>query len=136
MLRAMIWKRAGDGGSNRFRPERWKGETPPGAMIGMGKRDYYKNTNLNMIKIFKTLQNAAKEGESFLPISQVARRSKMHKWTVSRTVDLYMHSILEIVKPEELEAIGLQAKLIRLKNPNMTTKQLVNYLKLQRKLNR
>ena len=101
-----------------------------------GKRDYYKNTNLNIIKIFKTLQNAAKEGEGFLPVSQVARRSKMHKWTVSRTLDLYMHPIVEIVKPEELEAIGLQAKLVRLKNPNLTTKQLVNYLKLQRKINR
>ena len=30
----------------------------------------------------------------------------MHKWTVSRTVDLYLHSLLEIVKPQELEAVG------------------------------
>lgn len=102
----------------------------------MGKRDYYKNTNLNIMKIFKTLQAAAQAGESFLPVSQIARRSKMHKWTVSRTVDLYMHSLLEIVKPEALEAIGLQAKLVRLKDPNLTTKQLINYLKLRRKINK
>ena len=104
-------------------------------MISMRKRDHYKVTNRNIIKILKTLKESAKSGEGFLTVSEVARRSGMHKWTVSRTVDLYLHSLLEIVKPLELEAVGLQAKLVRLKNPNITTQQLINYLKLRRKIN-
>jgi len=109
-------------------------EIPPRAMITMGKRDHYRNTNLNIIKIFKTLRDAGKEKEGFLTVSEIARRSRMHKWTVSRTLDLYMHSLVEVVQPVELEAIGLQAKLVRLKNPNLTTQQVVNYLKLRRKI--
>jgi hypothetical protein len=100
----------------------------------MGKRSHYKNTNLNIMKIFKTLQSAAKGGEGYLTVSEIARRSRMHKWTVSRTLDMYMHSLVELVQPVELEAIGLQAKLVKLKNPNLTPQQVINYLKLRRKL--
>ncbi len=119
----MITKKAGDGGSN-----------PPGAMIAMGK-NHYKNTNYNIMKIFKALQKASKGDEGFLTVSEIGRRSGMHKWTVSRTLDLYMRSLVEVVQPEELEAIGLQAKLVRLKNPDLTPEQVVNYLKMRRKIN-
>ena len=53
----MIAKKAGDGGSN-----------PPGAMVQMMKRDHYKVTNQNIIKIMKTLKEAAKSGEGFLTV--------------------------------------------------------------------
>ncbi len=76
-----------------------------------------------------------KEKEGFLTVSEIGRRSRIHKWTVSRTIDLYMHSFLEVVQPVELEAIGLQAKLVRLKDPNMTSAHVINYLKFRRKLN-
>jgi hypothetical protein len=101
----------------------------------MAKRDHYQGTNVNIIKIFRTLRGAAQDGEGFLTASEIARRSGLHKWTVSRTIDLYMYNLVEIVKPDELEAIGLQAKLVRLKNPNLTTKQIINYLKMRRKIN-
>lgn len=105
------------------------------SMMANKKRDFYKGTHLNVVKIFRTLSDAAKDGEGFLTVSEVARRSSMHKWTVSRTLDLYLGSIVEVVVPEELEAIGLQAKLVRLKNPDTTPEQVVNYLKLRRKIN-
>jgi len=100
----------------------------------MSKRDYYKKTNLNIVKIYRTLRNAGKDGEGFITVSEIARRSGMHKWTVSRTLDMYLHSIVEIVQPEALEAIGLQAKLVRLKNPDLTPQQLVNYLKMRKNI--
>lgn len=104
--------------------------------MAMGKkRSHYKITNMNIIKIFKTLKEAGKEKEGFLTVSEIARRSRIHKWTVSRTIDLYMHSFLEVVQPVELEAIGLQAKLVKLKDPNMTSAHVINYLKFRRKLN-
>lgn len=98
------------------------------------KRSHYRITNLNIMKIFKALSEAGKEKEGYITVSELARRSRMHKWTVSRTIDLYMHSLLEVVQPVELEAIGLQAKLVRLKDPNMTASQVINYLKFRRKL--
>ncbi len=104
-------------------------------MVMGKKRSHYKITNMNIIKIFKALKEAAKEKEGFLTVSEIARRSRIHKWTVSRTIDLYMHSFLEVVQPVELEAIGLQAKLVRLKDPNMTSAHVINYLKFRRKLN-
>ncbi len=104
-------------------------------MVDMGKkRSHYKITNMNIMKIFKALKEAMKEKEGFLTVSELARRSKMHKWTVSRTIDLYMHSMLDVVQPVELEAIGLQAKLVKLKDPNMTAENVINYLKFRRKL--
>jgi hypothetical protein len=131
----MIAKKAGDGGSKHLRGSRaWAG-LRPGLSIGMGKkRSQYKVTNVNIIKIFRTLRDSAREKEGFLTVSEIARRSGVHKWTVSRTLDLYMHSLVEVVQPVELEAIGLQAKLVRLKNPDLTPKQVVNYLKLRRNI--
>ncbi len=103
-------------------------------MIKMQRREHYRGTNLNVLKIFKALRDAYKNKEGFLTVSEIARRSGIHKWTVSRTLDLYMGSLVEIVQPEELEAIGLQAKLVRLKDPGLTPQQVINYLKLRRRI--
>jgi len=103
-------------------------------MVNMAKRTHYKGTNINIAKIYKALKSAASEKEGFVTVSEIARRSGIHKWTVSRTIDLYMGGIVESVKPEELEAIGLQAKLVKLKDPNLTPQQLVSYLKMRRSI--
>jgi len=95
---------------------------------------YYRNTAFNAVRIFRALSSASKDGEGFITVSEIARRCGIHKWTVSRTLDLYMQPIAEVVQPPELEAIGLQAKLVRLKNAAMTEQQLVNYLRLRRKI--
>jgi hypothetical protein len=132
---AMIAKKAGDGGSKHLRGSRGRARLRPGLSMDMGKkRNQYKITNVNIIKIFRTLSGAAREKEGFLTVSEIARRSGVHKWTVSRTLDLYMQSLVEVVQPVELEAIGLQAKLVRLKNPDLTSQQVINYLKLRRKI--
>ena len=108
---------------------------PPRAVIFMKKRDYYRGTALNILRIYKALRESERSGEGFITVSEVARRTGLHKWTISRTLDLYMEPLVEIVKPEELEAVGLQAKLLRLKNPDMTPSQVINYLKVRRKIN-
>jgi hypothetical protein len=74
----------------------------------MAKRDHYKVTVLNVARIFKALKAAASEGEGYMTVSELARRSGLHKWTVSRTLDLYMQNLLDVFIPSELEAIGLQ----------------------------
>ena len=72
---------------------------------------YYKNTKRNVLKIFQTLQ-----GESqLLTIGEIARRSGLHKWVVSRTLDVWMHPFVDVTVIEELEAVGLTMKLVRLK---------------------
>ena len=118
----MISKKAEDGGSN-----------PPRAMVGM-ERTHYKNTTINIMRIVKILKDASTESEGYITVSEIARRGGMHKWTVSRTLDLYMRSLVDVVQPEELEAIGLQAKLVRLKNPNITPQQVVGYLKMRKNI--
>jgi hypothetical protein len=104
-------------------------------MIIMAKRAYYRSTNYNVLRIFRALQQAHENGDDFLTVSEIARRCRIHKWTVSRTLDIYMHSIVDVVQPRELEAIGLQAKLVKLRNPRLTPKQIANYLKLRKEIN-
>jgi DNA-binding IclR family transcriptional regulator len=94
----------------------------------------YKVTGLNIMKIFKALKDAAEEGEGFLTVSELARRASLHKWTVSRTLDLYMGTMIEMVQPPELEALGLQVKLVKLADPGMTSQQMINYLKMRSKI--
>ena len=99
------------------------------------KKKAYKNTSVNIIKIFKILKVAADEDEGFMTVSEIARRTKLHKWTISRTLDLYMNSIVDVVQPPELEALGLQVKLVKLNNPDMTAQQVISYLKIRSKIN-
>jgi hypothetical protein len=101
----------------------------------MAKKHAYRNTSVNIIRIFKVLRAAANEGEGFLTVSEIARRSSMHKWTVSRTLDLYMGPIVDVVQPPELEAIGLQVKLTKIRDPAIKPEQVISYLKMRRKIN-
>ncbi len=105
-------------------------------MVASGSRKgkAYKNTGINVMKIFSVLKGASNDGEGFMTVSELARRAKLHKWTVSRTLDLYMASPVEVVQPPELEAIGLQVKLVRLSDPGMTKEQMINYLRLRSKI--
>jgi len=96
----------------------------------MGERKYYKNTVKNVLLILKVLKEAEKDGESFLTVSKIAKHTNLHKWTVSRTLDTYMHPYIEIMTPEGFEDVGLQIKFVRLKNPNMDEKQVLRFLKL------
>ena len=102
--------------------------------MAKGKPRAYKSTGTNVVKIFKVLSKAAAEGEEFLTVSEIARRAAMHKWTVSRTIDLYMDSIVDVVQPPELEAVGLRVKLVKLNNPGLTLRQVISYLKMRRKI--
>jgi len=101
----------------------------------MAKRQYYKSTATNVIRIFRALQEAGRDKEGYITVSEISRRSGIHKWTVSRTLDLYMQALVEVVQPEELEAIGLQAKLVRLRNTELTRENVLNYLRFRRKIN-
>ncbi|MFH0956649.1 MAG: hypothetical protein V1813_02180 [Candidatus Aenigmatarchaeota archaeon] len=102
-----------------------------------GKDDvarHYKATPLNVVRIFRALKAASSEGEGFITVSEIARRTGLHKWTVSRTLDLYMGHIVEVVTPPELQAIGLQVKLVKLSDPSLSEQQVVSYLRLRRKI--
>lgn len=101
----------------------------------MAAQKAYKNTSVNIIKIFKVLKDSSKDGEGFVTVSEIARRSKLHKWTISRTLDLYMAPIVDVVQPPELEALGLQVKLVKLNRPDITAEQVINYLKMRSKIN-
>ena len=98
----------------------------------MAESKYYKNTVKNVLKIFKALKDAEKDGEALLTVSKLSRLTKLHKWTVSRTIDLYMHPYLEIMTPEGFDDVGLQIKFIRLKNPSMDEKQALRFLKIDK----
>lgn len=96
----------------------------------MSKKGYYKNTVKNAIQIFNSLKKAALKNE-LLTVSKISKMTGLHKWTVSRTLDLYMAPYVEIVVPEGFEDVGLTIKFIRLKNPDMTKEQVLRFLKLR-----
>lgn len=97
------------------------------------KRYFYKNTVSNIIKIFKILKKAEEEGE-MMTISKISSLTGIHKWSVSRTIDLYMNPFVEITIPEHLDDVGLQLKIVRLKNPETTTEKVSNYLKTAKRI--
>lgn len=97
----------------------------------------YKATPANVMRIFRAL-NESSSGEGvgggFVTVSEIARRAGLHKWTVSRTIDLYMAPLVEVVQPPELAALGLQVKLVKLRDPGLKPEQVVSYLRLRRKI--
>ncbi len=101
----------------------------------MPRKQAYRSTSFNIIKIFRILKKAAEDEEGFLTVSEIAKRASLHKWTVSRTLDLYMGPIVDIVQPPELESIGLQVKLVSLTNPELKPEQVISYLKMRSKVN-
>ena len=98
------------------------------------KRQFYKGTKQNIFRIFKVLKSSSESGEDFVTVSQIAKRSGLHKWTVSRVLDIHMQPFVEIIQPEELEAVGLQIKMVKLRRPDTTIEQLLKYLKLRESL--
>jgi len=94
----------------------------------MQRKEYYKKTVKNVIQIFNCMKMAEEKGE-MLTISKISKMTGLHKWTVSRTIDLYMSQYVEILIPEGFDDVGLKIKFVKLKNPNMTREQALRFLK-------
>ena len=96
----------------------------------MAKGRVTKSTKVNILKILRVLKEAQTEGEDFLTINKIAKRTGNHKWSVSRIVDLYMPYV-NARAIAELDAIGLQAKLVELSEPTITDQQAMRYLSVR-----
>ncbi len=96
----------------------------------MADRDYYKNTVKNVVLIFDLLKKSEENGE-LLTVSKISKLTGLHKWSVSRTLDLYMSPYVEITVPEGFDDVGLKIKFVRLKNKNMTREQVLRFFKLR-----
>jgi DNA-binding IclR family transcriptional regulator len=97
----------------------------------MKRPRFYNNTKDNVLKIFNVLKEAHVGGEGYISVSEIARRTGLHHWTVSRTVDLWMQHFLDVVVPEELEQVGLKIKLVRLTNPNATENMVLRSMRIR-----
>lgn len=100
----------------------------------MGEIKYYKKTVNNVVKIFNILKEYEKEEKGFLTVSKISKISGLHKWTVSRVLDLYLYPYIEITTPEHLDEVGLNLKLVKLKDQNLNIENLIRYLELSRKI--
>jgi hypothetical protein len=98
----------------------------------MNEKKFYKNTIKNVLKIFNVLKNFEKKEEGFLTVSKLSKLTGLHKWTVSRTLDLYMHPFVDIITPEGFEDVGLQIKFIKLKNVKIKEEQVLRFLKFSK----
>ncbi|MCK5023177.1 MAG: hypothetical protein KAS04_03320 [Candidatus Aenigmarchaeota archaeon] len=96
----------------------------------MSKNKYYKNTVKNVIQVFNSLKKSEKSGE-LLTVSKISKMTGLHKWTVSRTIDLYMSQYVDITIPEGFEDVGLKIKFVKLRNPTMTEKQVLRFLEMR-----
>lgn len=93
---------------------------------------YYKNTKDNVTKIFRILKHAnSVEGKDFLTVGEISRRSGLHKWIVSRTIDIWMSGFVDVTIPEELEHVGMSLKLIKLKDHNLKEEQILRGLEVR-----
>ena len=96
----------------------------------MTRKSYYKNTVKNVILILNLLKKSEQDGE-LLTISKISKLTGLHKWTVSRTIDLYMFPYIEIMIPEGFEDVGLKIKFVKLKDPDIKKEQVLRFLKLR-----
>jgi hypothetical protein len=96
----------------------------------MQRKSYYKNTIKNVMQIFNLLKKSEQNGE-ILTVSKISKLTGLHKWTVSRTLDLYMSPYVEITIPEGFEDVGFKIKFVKLKNPNMKKEQVLRFLRLR-----
>ncbi len=96
----------------------------------MAGKDYYKKTIKNVMQIFSLLKEANARNE-LLTVSKISKLTGLHKWTVSRTLDLYMSPYVEITIPEGFDDVGLRIKFVRLKNKNMTREQVLRFLNIR-----
>ena len=92
------------------------------------RKPFYKNTIANIVKIFTVLKKAEEAGD-VMTISKIAAATGIHKWSVSRTIDIYMSPFVEVIIPEHLEDVGMQLKIVRIKDTNATMERITNYLK-------
>ncbi len=92
---------------------------------------FYRKTLSNVLKIFRVLKKAHEEGLEPLTVSEIARQTGLHKWTVSRTLDVWMHHFVESTVLEELEDVGLKIKLVRLSKPDITEEQIMRGLNIR-----
>jgi hypothetical protein len=94
----------------------------------MARPRFYKNTTANVVKIYRVLMKAHSEDRGHITVGEIARECGLHKWTVSRTLDVWMSPFVEMVIPEELEDVGLKLKLVKIANPNVKEEQVVKSL--------
>lgn len=87
-------------------------------------------TKYNILKILNTLRKAHRAGE-LLTVNRIAKSTGMHKWSVSRTLDLYMSPYVSVRIIEELEALGMNAKIISLAKPDITDEQALRVLSVR-----
>ena len=92
---------------------------------------FYKKTRSNVLKIFRVLREAHKTNTEPMTVSEIARQTGLHKWTVSRTVDIWMHHFVESTVLEELEDVGLRIKLVRLTRPEITEEQIMRGMSIR-----
>jgi hypothetical protein len=96
----------------------------------MANGKFYKTTCTNVLRIYRFLRDAQKEGTDFSTVGEIARGTGLHKWTVSRTLDIWMSPFVEMMIPEQLEDVGLKLKLVKLTNTDLTEEQIVRTLKI------
>jgi hypothetical protein len=94
----------------------------------MARPRYYKNTVDNVLRIYRVLMRAHGEDRGHLTVGEIARETGLHKWIVSRTLDVWMTPFVDMVIPEELEDVGLKIKLVRIRNPDLGEEQIVRGL--------
>lgn len=97
----------------------------------MARPRFYKNTAENVVKIYRVLQKAHKEDRGHLTVGEIARETGLHKWTVSRTLDVWMEPFIEMVIPEQLEDLGLKLKLVKIRDPGIREEQVVKGLNVR-----
>ena len=97
----------------------------------MARPKFYRNTVENVTKIYRVLQKAHQEDKGHLTVGEIAREAGLHKWTVSRTLDVWMMPFVDMVIPEELEDLGLKLKLVKVRNPNVPEEQVVRGLSVR-----
>ena len=90
---------------------------------------YYKNTERNVLKILRALKGE----EGPITVGRIARATGLHKWVVSRTLDVWMAPFVDVTILEELEAVGLRMKLVKLKG-DYSEEQVLRGLKVRKKL--
>ena len=97
----------------------------------MANGKFYKTTNTNVLKIYRFLQETHSSGTDFSTVGEIARGTGLHKWTVSRTLDIWMSPIVDTTIPEELEDVGLKLKLIKLTKTDLSEEQVLRMLKIR-----
>jgi hypothetical protein len=81
-----------------------------------------------MRKVFKIL-TYLKGKEEWQWIRRIAKKTNLKPYSVSYLIDKYLQNFVEILEPEAVyESTGIKMKMIRLKNPNIEPKRIVEDL--------